>query len=346
MNSNQQQQPYIIACGYRQIRIPKSNLLFPAWLISFGNKTCWWRSKKDVCKLGGAARLFPKSAWKKLSESAPWMRPGEEEVPLLSELCENHWTDRMQKCLRQIDQFLQQCSQSTSDEGQNAWTHFCRAEHNADLADDGDGASQPPQQRGNALGQYFCSPSNAQTVVNVFVDVINRLSERQICVVEPSCGHGRLVQTMIEKYPAVDWSVLGMDIDPTAIEVCKKQLPHDNLKWIATDFLTSQRYDFVSETATVVALGGPPYSAGAGHALDMRRDLPVRFVEHAIFQWRAQLVVFIMPERCRYENYNHLEGYLQKTIELQESIFYFQDQTPIRQPSIIQCFWTGHDSVR
>jgi hypothetical protein len=70
------------------------------------------------------------------------------------------------------------------------------------------------------------------------------------------------------------------------------------------------------------------------------RELPVRFVQHAIQTWQAHVVAFLMPERCRKVEYQQLlpEGYEFETLDLAHSTFYFRG-IPVQQPSILQIFW-------
>jgi hypothetical protein len=174
-----------------------------------------------------------------------------------------------------------------------------------------------------------------------------------------------------------------------------------DINWMTVDFLQSQRASVMdtrlqvdgtrrtsSETddnnnMMVIVLGGPPYSSGAGHGGNgksntdsdnnnnnnkngtddgMQHDLPMRFVQHAIQEWGASVVTFLMPERCGRNDDNKSWLYMNRdfsTIQSNDrsntegcyalanfpleapSVFYFQGLTsaPVKQPSIIQCFW-------
>jgi hypothetical protein len=173
-----------------------------------------------------------------------------------------------------------------------------------------------------------------------------------------------------------------------------------DINWMTVNFLLSQRASVMdtrlqvdgtrrtsSETddnnnMMVIVLGGPPYSSGAGHGGNgksntdsdnnnsdkngtddgMQHDLPMRFVQHAIQEWGASVVTFLMPERCGRNDDNKSWLYMNRdfsTIQSNDrsntegcyalanfpleapSVFYFQGLTsaPVKQPSIIQCFW-------
>ena len=172
------------------------------------------------------------------------------------------------------------------------------------------------------------------------------------------------------------------------------------VKCVTANFLYSRRTDTIEEAEDVVILGGPPYTSGAGKRRSVpqrnnndeareddddgnkadegkrpclasqeyddeegqlyRNDLPLHFVRHALVEYRAIVVAFIMPQRCAKVPYheilqmdrstttmNNNETYYDyETIALDgPSIFYFQGQheQAVHQPSIIQVFWRRQD---
>jgi hypothetical protein len=90
-----------------------------------------------------------------------------------------------------------------------------------------------------------------------------------------------------------------------------------------------------STNVTVICLGGPPYTTGAGSMsnTNMQRDLPQRFVSHCFDEYKAQFVAFFLPRRFE----KHDWEYPCRTHELASSTFYFHGKK-VRQPSILQCF--------
>jgi hypothetical protein len=286
---------------------------------------------------------------------------------------------------------------------------------------------------GNALGQYFCHPANAQQLVNVCLERVQQQlllyksrhgggeKTTQFLFVEPSCGHGQVLEALLDELdrrqssstrestphrhlPQLDLkqcSFVGIDIDPTAIAHCRdrfSQRYHDyhcrdddndiqpDITWMTIDFLQSQRSSVMKNRLQVdgtrsggtpenenmvIVMGGPPYSAGAGHgggqssgtsknddkdkngSDGMQRDLPMRFVKHAVQEWGASIVTFLMPERCGRKGDTAMQPNdvsssskdgccALANIQLESpSVFYFQGlaSAPVKQPSIIQCFW-------
>lgn len=331
----------VIACGYRQVLIRKSNRRFPAWLVQLPNNRQVWRSKRDFWRLQrDVSWSFPKSAWTKLSEQVPWMRP--DGCCSLMTVETNNWNVRMQKNLLLLDTFLQQvdkyCMASNDKDGDDAlvqvWRDFCRPCDTEDLVDGADDRHEPSAATsGHVLGQYFCSPSNAKLVVDVLWKHIKvlLLDTSNILVVEPSCGHGDLIQALA-LHSNIHPRILGFDIDPIAVEHCQRQ----QFNVYTQDFLESKRGDHCRLDDVVVVVGGPPYTNASDDG--QQRGLPAAFVQHAIEEWKARVIVFIMPARCRDVNYD-MEGYDWETIELEDSTFFFQGSVPVKQPSIIQCFW-------
>jgi hypothetical protein len=215
--------------------------------------------------------------------------------------------------------------------------------------------------------------------LEALLDELGRRQQQQQQQQEPlqptSAAPTRLLQLDLKQC-----SFVGMDIDPTAIAHCREYFSkrcsdnisiQPNITWMTLDFLQSQRSSVMDnlqvdgarnsgteDSIMVIVLGSPPYSAGAGNGGDgMQRDLPMRFVQHAIQAWRASIVTFLMPERCgqhvkslsatnltgdpmQPNVSSNVEGYALANIPLEApSVFYFQGLATVKQPSIIQCFW-------
>lgn len=414
---------YVVACGYRQTFIPKSGLTFPAWLVACGasppvstpdsgcetvsavpvnvaSTSLRWRTKRDFGRLGRVAArtatiVWPKAAWRKLSDQSPWQRPNDDTMSLSFdpvkmwnpssgdlEVVVNQWHPCMKKSLLQIDQFLQRVAWACRDSHtahpdlMRAWNEFCRDQDSDQVLLDGcDANLWPPSpvslnrvstaQQGNAWGQYFCTPANARQLTQCFWKRLLSLrrSDSNLLVVEPSCGHGQIVWALaqhVHDTAMPKLSVLGLDIDEAAVDYCRAQADsrlkidsttHCDVQWTTADFLRSRRPFLIpidsdgadNKSCTVAMIGGPPYSAGAGGGKedgDMQLDLPTRFVAHALQEWQAIVVAFLMPSRCRNTTYSLPQGYRHESIELHApSVFHFQGNIPVQQPSIIQCFW-------
>ena len=406
----------VLACGYRQVHIPKSGLSFPAWLVYIRDNEsscrCVWRSKRHFWRLArqmdrlllssssssaaAAAAApqqqpFPKAAWKKLCDAAPWKRPDFEahvSTMLPKEAssndpralldAENQWQPKMTKGLLQLDQYLQRAA--ALDEAHDAWHEFVQAPFEGN--DDDLNRNQPDDYNieasrvGNALGQYFCDPRNARQVVQTALHRLELLhngspaSSQSLLFVEPSCGYGQIIETLLQQFAASSdevaiknkngknndsFHVRGIDLDAVAIATCQEKFRlHSNVSLSCCNFLETSVGD--KEHKTVIVVGGPPYTAGAGKANDddkssLGRDLPMQFVRHAIQAHAAAVICLLMPARCESVDYvadgwipsfsSSSYRYEYETIPLQApSLFYFQGGgEPVKQPSVIQCFW-------
>jgi len=233
------------------------------------------------------------------------------------------------------------------------------------------------------LGQYFASDENAKDVVDTARMLIlnSNINYENIAFLEPSCGDGRLINEILRTNdrsttPKV---ILGCDIDPSAVEKAQSNLQGTGVIIKCQDFLSTDRqqllsgamesehsskpidtknvplkrrrlvfddYNFddrIAETIDdlkLVVVGGPPYTP---------KSLPEKFILHSVLTLGAEIVVFIAPERSRYEvdkikkvlNANIAEGENRWSCickDLQNSLFSFQDNV-VTQPSILQYWW-------
>jgi hypothetical protein len=360
---------FVLACGYRQVSIPKSGNSFPAWLIAFRKHTvvgesadashgvvCFWRSKRDFLRLARALKslpdtttLYPKAAMQQLAAKAPWMRT--EAVDALSRQVNdeakptNCWHPSLTKNVWKVNSFLQVAAVTAESSSMTEWDHFCRPVDTENVVEIAGNAlaCREHTKLGQELGQYFCTPANAQQLVDCLVRRVaqlcrrcDRLNSRRLVLVEPSCGHGQVVwtllhvlQTMKQEYEADpehctnvfaffgDVEIRGYDIDPVAIQQCQ-ETARGRDTCISTcfevaDFLATRRDSIAHrpgiETWTVV-IGGPPYSSRSNSAVSsisghpvrtgaICLDCPQRFVQHAALEWEAMMVTFLMPRRCR-----------------------------------------------
>lgn len=343
--------PRVIACGYRVIRIPKSGVTYPAFLCSWpGLATPVWRSKRDFLLLNRASKhVLPKAALKKLAEQAPWKRPGVE-----MESTSDRYHPTMKKSLMLLDQFLQKAQHQATINELNmrlAWDVFGRPMDTENLMDPEqtlDEGRASSSQIGSQFGQYFCTSENANRVVSLGLEklglqVLND-EKQHLVFVEPSCGHGDIIDALVSRLTKSNIasnrvSILAFDIDPNALEKSRgRKLTTSaySISYCCQDFLSSRRPQKFSQSR-VVLVGGPPYTTGPGNFNNIQRDLPARFVHHGIDEWGASVVSFLMP--TRYHKVVLVEGRPCETVELDSSTFYFQGETPVTQPSIIQCYY-------
>jgi 2,4-dienoyl-CoA reductase-like NADH-dependent reductase (Old Yellow Enzyme family) len=359
----------VLACGYRKVYISKSGLSFPMWLVRIDDKQgvprFVWRSKRDFLRLARPNKevaSFPKSAWHKLDEASPWQRPDfaaqttlgkGSATALWDEASENRWHPSMKKSLLQLDQYLEKLAAETSDSSAvEAWHEFVNG-GSSDYSISANRESIPTeQQRGNALGQYFCHPLNAQQLVRTGLGrwrSIRGNRHDSLLIVEPSCGHGQVVKMILEELEeanSLNTRILAIDLDEVSVSKCQENYKHKACDFVCANFMETSP---LNKEGAIVVLGGPPYTTGAGSntsnddADSVCRDLPMQFVQHAATTYAADVICFLMPMRCRRVDY-HTEGwipsnYTYESIELESpSVFFFQGRDPVKQPSIIQLF--------
>lgn len=324
----------------------------------------WVRPDDDEAPSGGYCKLV-----------------GDHDV---SDNIERNFNPNMKKSLLQLDEFLlkaysaskEAITDNDDDEKDSivtAWNVFCRPEHTNHLTDSSNSSTNnltthtPTAAR---LGQYFASDENARLVIRKLVELLERDSEHstsgsQLVFVEPSCGDGRIISELLntkKQLKADNVKILGYDIDPTAIERAKANLSGNEVALECKDFLSLSLEDLSNCTTTtdeetssrkrrrrassddngkIVVVGGPPYTP---------KPLPQQFILHSIQQLQAELVVFILPERCR-KDADHLQQKLNtnatnkskrkwcySNTELENIDFSFEDST-IQQPSVLQCWY-------
>ena len=198
------------------------------------------------------------------------------------------------------------------------------------------------------------------------------MNNEHVVFLEPSCGDGRLITELIRKTSesCTPQCIIGYDIDPLAIKKSQSNLQGSSgVVLRCRDFLSLDRKQLLSELShfdansnknvtiprkrircdeskrgiaeiceqkNIIVIGGPPYSP---------KSLPEQFILHSIKELKAEVVVFILPQRCQ-RDADKIEKFLNAHVdqqwsyvnkELRNSLFYFQD-TIITQPSILQ-YW-------
>jgi hypothetical protein len=149
-------------------------------------------------------------------------------------------------------------------------------------------------------------------------------------------------------------AILGCDIDPTAIDRSKQNveafkmppaLNNRRLTFRCKNFLSMTKDDVLSEATSLwtIVFGGPPYTP---------KDLSEKFIHHSIHELGADIVVFLLPERCgkdaagiqealnsqpnKISNTRQQWKFVNK--ELANSTFDFEGDN-VTQPSILQCWY-------
>ena len=299
-------------------------------------------------------------------------------------IIERNFNPNMKKSLLQLDEFLLKASSaskeiSSDNDGDDndsitkAWNVFCKPEHTNHLTDSSNSTNNLKTHTSTAakLGQYFASDDNARLVIRKLIELLERDSESStsgsLVFVEPSCGDGRIISELLnatKHLKADNIKILGYDIDPTAIERAKANLSGNEVALECKDFLSLSFRDLLSaisstssttpeeqtssrkrrraddDNGKVIVVGGPPYTP---------KPLPQQFILHSIQQLKAEIVVFILPERCK-KDADHLQQTLNNTtdeatrkwtysnIELENIDFSFEQST-IQQPSVLQCWY-------
>ncbi|KAI9905674.1 hypothetical protein PsorP6_013594 [Peronosclerospora sorghi] len=154
------------------------------------------------------------------------------------------------------------------------------------------------------LQQYFSSPELVNFVV---AQVLKRTELQEVVWLEPSCGDGRFLTTLLQAgaqyivgYESVDklQPVAAQSVARAVADVATRSgtLPHASETIHAQvyqgDFLVSRRC--FPAHKFVVALGKPHYD----ERRDDGSDLVHRFFEHAANEWRALVIALIVPTRC------------------------------------------------
>jgi predicted RNA methylase len=206
----------------------------------------------------------------------------------------------------------------------------------------------------------------------------SEVNKSHLVVLEPSCGHGQVVWTLLEhpcyenlfeQYQTV--TVIAIDLDPRAIEVCQKTVashkslqnkisgPQHSVHFHCHDFLTTKReaycqhlLDNTNGRVVVAAVGGPPYGSKPEE-----RELPIQFVRHCAEEWKSTVIAFLVPKRFPHSlarddgavilssnNDDCMVAYTNQCLELEDSTFYFHGTTAVTQPSRLQC-WHLNDNL-
>ncbi|GAB9475019.1 hypothetical protein Gpo141_00012127 [Globisporangium polare] len=218
-------------------------------------------------------------------------------------------------------------------------------------------------QHAKALQQYFTS----QPLVDLTLERVAAFlktkrggelafASDQILWLEPSCGDGRFVSSLLD---AGAQHVVGIELDETlcreARAAVEEHAQEQRVEIRQGDFLASQRAVAGEEcpdaSQLVVTIGNPPFGDKADAIPSA--DLIQRFFQHAAGEWRAELIAFIVPERCARPAYTQVtlatlhaatsHGDVNSNNEWQLAVsepldgFYFEFRSTkrIKQPSVL-----------
>jgi predicted RNA methylase len=200
-------------------------------------------------------------------------------------------------------------------------------------------AARADSKHARDLQQYFTS---AELVDLVLEQVKQRLDNQEDLVwLEPSCGDGRFLTALLR---ADARHVVGYEIDERVYGVAKAKVQEhsDRAQVLLGDFLSSE--SSLPADKFVVAVGNPPFGAKGGDG----SDLVQRFFRHAASKWRAQVIAFIVPERCARPAFMHQtlqqlgdDWRLVSELPVSEHPFEFGSGPRlklVRQPSVLQIF--------
>ncbi|GKY95009.1 hypothetical protein MPSEU_000466100 [Mayamaea pseudoterrestris] len=331
-----------------------------------------------------------KTSLSKLADAAPWVAPSMEVTAAVfvdavdgEAAIINNWERKMQKNLLQINQFMQKCCASKVEPVSSAWKIFARPGNSEHVMDPRscsiiNTCNEQDEQQSHELGQYFCSSENASFLIDkCFEQIRSRFgagddsvsNKPDIVFVEPSVGRGDIVAALCSRLQQDGHSIsnqtiqiLGFDLDASAVDHCRQQefagTTNGKLAFATADFLQTHRRDHVSsDNAIVVFVGNPPFVAhGEINGMPQSQQQPernicLRFIQHALLEWNAQLVAFIMPQRFRCCDYSAVSLMssmtLQwETLELPSKRFFFQGNVAVQQPAILQCFWSENKALK
>lgn len=165
-------------------------------------------------------------------------------------------------------------------------------------------AERAAVQSAKDLQQYFTSQPLVEELVKTAMTRVGGeggVSLDDVVFLEPSFGDGRIVRALAG---AGARHVIGYEIDASLWHSAVSDTePSPSTHLVVGDFLASKRTDAAVSTRhrTVVAVGNPPFGDKTGDREQGEppvADLVVRFMAHAAAEWRARLLVFIVPERC------------------------------------------------
>ncbi|TYZ57098.1 hypothetical protein PybrP1_010867 [[Pythium] brassicae (nom. inval.)] len=165
-------------------------------------------------------------------------------------------------------------------------------------------------QQARVLQQYFTTQALVDLTlerVAAFLrtrhpDELSPLASDRFVWLEPSCGDGRFVASLLRAGAS---RVIGVELDAALCrEACAavQEFASERVEIREGDFLASRR-DSLGPVGgiggaqrSVVAIGNPPFGNKTDGSLSA--DLIQRFVQHTAGEWRADVIAFIVPERC------------------------------------------------
>lgn len=164
-------------------------------------------------------------------------------------------------------------------------------------------------QHAKALQQYFTS----QPLVDLTLERVSaflktktagqlEITSDKLLWLEPSCGDGRFITSLLD---AGAQRVVGIELDESLCKEARAAVhEHAQARRVEIhqgDFLVSQRAagdgrETPGVGQHVIAIGNPPFGDKADASPST--DLIQRFFRHAASEWSAELIAFIVPERC------------------------------------------------
>jgi len=198
----------------------------------------------------------------------------------------------------------------------------------------------------------------------------NQNTRQKLVILEPSCGHGQIIQTILNKecsflgdllqrYDTI--TIVAIDLDPRAIDECRRQNDilggpssigstgkdshHSRISIVfdCHNFLETRRENYIHDpSSVVVSVGGPPYGTDPAS-----RDLPMKFVRHCMREWKSIVIAFLVPQRLstKISEEDELVGaYAFQGEELADSTFFFKGETAVTQPSRLHCWYRSSDT--
>jgi predicted RNA methylase len=202
------------------------------------------------------------------------------------------------------------------------------------------------------LQQYFTSTHLIQMLLDRVNDILKAfqrdltIQSKELVFLEPSCGDGRILDAFAK---CCARRLIGYEIDADLHKITLEKVQKHKEQIFYGDFLQSSREQVLLEADSIlVAIGNPPFSnidrAGTN------RDLILKFIRHLAFEWQAQIIAFILPERCGKLQYveqvlnllNQSSTSAKWSLAVQEPLdgyyFEFMGTKKITQPSILQIY--------
>eukprot|EP01039_Chlorochromonas_danica_P000900 gene900-981_t len=169
--------------------------------------------------------------------------------------------------------------------------------------------------RPRQLQQYFASDANIDILLDLLgygsaIVAPGTLDSSEIVYVDPSCGDGRILKTLLLKGAT---NVFGCDIDPVVADIASKTLAetvsimnnNSHATILVEDFLSTTRESLStalqkirnSQLSQCVSTNtiGEDHLEGID---DECADYPMLFLKHCAHQLQAEKIALLLPVRC------------------------------------------------